>query len=483
MSSRTSLSIIVILLLSSLLCNGKQADVVVFEHSIRWTNENNFPHYLKLPDVREQIFTLVDKSLKQKFQFETLSVPSEVEYRVINGFGKPKISWPNSSGTDRYQVAILSAITRGTSNLSMFWSLTVSVRHAGKIIYNKAVNHELLPYTNSYYMNRQRWMEQPEFINLFTQLFEEALEIKQSLPAELSVNSKESCILKGTDLIPTNEEYNLYVADSVMGKDRHRIYQLRKDDQTLQTYIYRINDYVEGVYKESFGSAALTSVLDGLVNGSSNFKIPIPRTYSVLWNTLESSSGKKQVIRESRGTDQASTDTRETSPVYFFEVADMLNFNKDKISFAYFKVPNTNNEELSKRNFRPSGTYGTLGVTTTHILRGKNGNNDFELLYPEQDGILLITSNEKPVLAMPMINQNNKSRYFFHLKLADKNKSVSIMPLETNINSSNAQRYTLFSIKAFENDEVINSVKLIILMLHSIDWPPIYPQANADFEF
>jgi hypothetical protein len=483
MSSRNSLSLILLLLLSSLLCNGKQADVVVFEHSIRWTNENNFPHYLKLPDVREAIFASLDKCLKQKFQFETLSIPSEVEYRVINGFGKPKISWPNSSGTDLYQVAILSAITRGTSNLSMFWSITVSVRLAGKIIYNKSVNHELLPYTYSYYMNRQRWMEQSEFIGMFTQLIEEALELKQTLPAALSVNSKETCILKATDLIPSNEEYNLYVADSVIGKDRHRIYQLREDDQTLQTYIYRIDDFVDGVYKESFGSAAITSVLDGLVNGSSNFKIPIPRTYSVVWNTLESSSGKKQVIRESRGNDQTSTDSHETSPVYFFEVADMLNSNKDKISFAYFKVANTNNEELSKRNFRPSGTYGTLGVTTTHVLRGKNDNDDFELLYPEQDGMLQITSNDKPVLAMPMINQNNKSRHFFHLKLADKNKSVSIAPLETNINSANAQRYTLFTTKALEHDEVINSVKLIILMLHSIDWPPIYPQANVDFEF
>jgi hypothetical protein len=160
-----------------------------------------------------------------------------------------------------------------------------------------------------------------------------------------------------------------------------------------------------------------------------------------------------------------------------------LNSSTDQISFAYFKAPDTNNEELSKRNFRHTGTYGTLGVTATHILRGKNGSSDFELLYPEQDGMLLITSNEKPVLTMPMINQNNKSRHFFHLKLGDKNKSVSYAPLETNINSANAQRYAFFTTKEFEQEEVINSVKLIILMLHSIDWSPILPPTNSDFGY
>lgn len=483
MSYRINLLTFFVTLFTTLVSQGKHAEVVYFEHSIRWTNEYNFPHYLKLPDVRKSIYNSIEEGLKQKFQFEKISLPADVAYRVINGFGKQKMNWPNTRDKDQHEVGIVSAITRGTSNLNIYWSMTISVRHNGKVVYNKTVNHELFPYTNSYYMNRQRWMEQDEFIELFAQLFDEALEIKQPLPEVLPVNSKESCILKANDLIPSNTEYNLYVADSVMGKDRHRIYQLRRGDQTLQTYIYRMNDYVEAVYKESFGGAILSSVVDGLVNRGGNFQIPIPQTYSIVWNTLESSSGQKQIIRESQGNEQRTSNEKELSPVYFFEVADMLHTGQDRISFAYFKLPNTNNEDLNKRNYRYSGTYGTLGVTTTHILRGKNGNDDFELIYPEQDGMLLITLNEKPLLAMIMANQNNKSRHFFHLKLADKNKSAGLSPLETGMHSTSVQQYSLFASKELDPETAINSVKLIILMVHSIDWPPLFPQAVGDFEF
>jgi len=412
MFSRTASLLSIFLLLSTLLCRGKQAELVFMEHSIRWTNENNFPYYFKLPDVRDAVFTTLQQRLKQKFQFESVGIPADVGYRVINGFGKAKIAWPTSSGNDRHEIAILSAITRGTSNMSMLWSMTVSVRQSGKIIYTKEVNHELLPYSNSYYMNLQRWMEQKEFINFFILLLDEVLEFQKPLPAALPVNSKESSILKAADLIPSYIEYSLNVADSVMGKDRHRVYQLRIGDQNLQTYIYRINDYVAGTYKERFGSLVLSNFVNSMVNGT-GFRIPIPQTYYELWNTLASSSGKKQVIRESRGNDQVGSNGNKSTPVYVFEVMDMLQPNQDLVSFAYFKVPNTNNEQLNKRNFRPSGTYGTLGVTTTHILRGKNGDDDFELIYPEQDGMILITTNERPVLAMPIENQNSKSRHFF----------------------------------------------------------------------
>jgi hypothetical protein len=483
MFSRTT-SLVSFLLLSTLLCHAKSSEVVFLEHSIRWTNENNFPYHLKLPNVRAVIFTALEQRLKEKFQFETVGIPTNIEYRVINGFGKPKINWPKSSGNGSHEVAILSSITRATSNMSMFWSMTISVRYAGKIIYTKEVNHELLPYTNSFYMNRQRWMEQDEFIDFFILLLDEALELKPPQPLALAVNSKESGMRKAADLIPSSEEYSLYMADSIMGENRHRIYQLRQGEQTLQTYVYRINDYVESVYRETFGEAILTSLVNRLLNGGNQLqRLPIPGTYSIVWNTLESSSGKKQIIRESRGNDQVDGNGKPTSPVYLYEIADMLQAHEGRISFAYFQVRNTNNEELSSRNYRPSGTYGTLGVTTTHILRGKNGNNDFELLYPEQDGMLLITDNEKPVLAMPMENQNIKSRHFFNLELAEKNKAVFDSQPETGIRAANVQRYSLLAAKELDQEAVMNNVRLIILMVHSIQWPPLSPQSNGASEY
>jgi hypothetical protein len=467
-----------LLVLVALSCLGGQANVVYFEHSIRWTNESNFPYYLKLPEVRYAINSIVENRFKQKFKFEAVTIAVEPEYRRINGFGKSKITWPKSASADNHEIALISAITRGTYNMNMYWSMQVSVRQAGKIVYTKEVNHKLLPYSFSFYMNHQRWMEQKEFIQYFMVLLDEVLELQQPLPEGLPLNSKEMTQAKAIDLVPDNKIISLIVADTVMGKQRHRAYEVREDNKTIETFIYREADYLDAVYRESFSGALISELLNGIVNGTGLVRIPIPDRYEIRLNTLESSSGEKLVIRNSRGQDAPTNPANKDTSIPVFAL-ELMNINRPDATFfscAYFKALNTNNEQLSKQHFRPSGTYGTLGVTNTHFLRGQSAEQEIELIYPEQDGMLLMTNSGQSVGVMPMINENANSRHFFHLKLADNNKGIIPAELEAGMRSPHAQQYKLYIDKQQNPETVRRNILLLILMIHSIDWPPIDQQ-------
>jgi hypothetical protein len=467
-----------LLVFTSLWCQGNQAEVVYLEHSIRWTDESSFPYYLKLPEVRYAVNAIIQDRFKQKFNFETVKIEVEPEYRRINGFGKSKINWPKSSSSNTHEIAVVSAITRGTTNMSMYWSMQVSVRKAGKIVYTKEVNHQLLPYSFSFYMNHQRWMEQKEFIEFFHVLLDETLGLQQPLPEGLPLNSREMTHAKANDFVPDPRIISLIVADSVIDKTRNRIYQVREGNKALETFVYREADYLAAVYRESFSELFISELINGMVNGTGLVRIPIPRRYEVRLNTLESSTGEKLVIRNARGNDAVITNAnkKDNIPMFTFELMAIHQPAVTLFSCAYFKALNTNNEQLSRQHFKPSGTYGTLGVTNTHFIRGKTPEQEFELIYPEQDGMLLITNDGLSKGVMPMINENKDSRSFFHLKLADKNKGVVLSILEAGTRSPLAQQYTIFIDKQQDQETLRKNILLLIMMIHTIDWPPIDPQ-------
>jgi len=197
-------------------------------------------------------------------------------------------------------------------------------------------------------MNQQRWMEKKEFIQFFNALLDEALELQQPLPEGLPLNTREMTQAKAGDLVPDHRMISLIVADSVIDKTRNRIYQVREGNKTLETFIYREADYLAAVYRESFSEWFISELINGMVNGTGLVNIPIPSRYEVRLNTLESSSGEKLVIRNSRGNNVTSTTTskKDVIPVFAFELLDINRPNETLFSCAHFKALNTNNEQV-----------------------------------------------------------------------------------------------------------------------------------------
>ena len=74
--------------LISVSCVAQQAKVVVFKHELRWTDENRFPNYFHVPAIRDSVFGETKLELMNYLKVSDVKLPQNVDYRVINGFGK-----------------------------------------------------------------------------------------------------------------------------------------------------------------------------------------------------------------------------------------------------------------------------------------------------------------------------------------------------------------------------------------------------------
>jgi len=140
------------------------------QHELRWLEEYRFPPFVKNRDIAGTLLQHTASVLAAKFQAAEYSQPSQIDYRLISMFGKPKLKSPKSGAG--YQAAVLSFLTRGTTNTDVFWSFQVEVKQNGKTIYRKETEHQLL-----YYGPEERWFTAEEFITHYKNLFDELLEL------------------------------------------------------------------------------------------------------------------------------------------------------------------------------------------------------------------------------------------------------------------------------------------------------------------
>ena len=137
---RHTVSIIIILLFAQV--NFAQtAKIVQLDHSLRWLSEKNFPNYLDEPEVEEKIIFRIDSALKQKIEVEQIEFPAHFKYKLISFTGKSKIKMPKSKG-DHYMIAFSSGITRGTTNMRVFWNMKIEIQQGKQVIFANEIEHE-----------------------------------------------------------------------------------------------------------------------------------------------------------------------------------------------------------------------------------------------------------------------------------------------------------------------------------------------------
>ncbi len=159
---------------------GQNARVVLVKHELRWTDETRFPNYFLDPEVRDSIFSDTRMELMKFLNVNEVAFPEDIEYRIIDGFGKQKVEMPATKTSPDPQIAILSFITRGTSNFAMYWNMNILIKESGKNTVTKSASHELEYYDASGYFSPRCWLSAEDFRSVFSQLVREAL---GSLPA------------------------------------------------------------------------------------------------------------------------------------------------------------------------------------------------------------------------------------------------------------------------------------------------------------
>jgi hypothetical protein len=443
--------------------------LVLFEHSIRWMNESNFPYFLKLPEVQQEIRDGVAARLQQKFQLSEVILPDAPSYRVIDGFGKAKLTWPKTFAPNEQEFALVSAMSRESTSLAIIWNLEISARLNGKVAYAKTISREVVPLSVSGYFTRQRWLEANEFTYLFLKLVDAALDLHEMPEGAISVGSIDLVTNKINQLLSADEHYTLCI-DGGMLREMNSDYLLKKDAEIIEHFRYR-----EGADATRVKNSVWNEIVNGLL-GDAGLPVALSaKVKEVRMGKLIARDGAVIKFRLSwLGETQPDvlitlSGNAQMNYQIFGEVFDKKSPDALYASYIYFTRVNTNNEELTRKHFRLSGTYGTLGVSLIHFIRGNMNSKDFELIYQEQEGMVLLTIEDKPVAVLSMFNENPASRSFNGQKLSDKKRlSSGGTRINPDASSPAAEWYSLYTTSGVTEESLKDYLQLITMLFFSI---------------
>jgi hypothetical protein len=300
----------------------------------------------------------------------------------------------------------------------------------------------------------------------------EALGLTERLPRKIAVGSSEAVVKQITQQIPEFTRHQLAVSGAMM-RQSNTEYLLKKDSVELEKFLYKDKGSSTST-KGVLVSQIINEILKGITGINFQYTQTIKETRMGIIETSNGDANKLRLAWFMEKSDPGSTDesTRIVSPL----MGELYNKDNDKenvyASFVYYKKLNTNNQELSKRNFKLSGvSQKTLGVSDTHFIEGRLNGIPFEVVYPEQEGYAIISMNGAAICALSLFNENPKSRSFNGLKLSENKKMASggsSVLNKPDAASDEAEWYGLYTTKDIQKSEINNSVKLIISLFFSI---------------
>jgi hypothetical protein len=164
---------------------AQQVNLTSLHHEVRWLDEASFPPFAKDSVISRNMLAYTSSALSRKLNVNPGTIPRQVEYKLINMFGKPRfVSAANSANPNDYQASILSFITRATTGYEVFWEMKAEIRQNGKTIFSRETRHELLNYEASL-----NWFDEASFIQHFSVLIDELLELRAPLTQKYVLGS------------------------------------------------------------------------------------------------------------------------------------------------------------------------------------------------------------------------------------------------------------------------------------------------------
>jgi hypothetical protein len=85
--SLKTISITILVILIYTISFAQNAQVVVFKHGLRWTDETKFPYYFLCQDIRDSIFKDTKLELMNYLKVNEVVLPKDVSYKIFNGVG------------------------------------------------------------------------------------------------------------------------------------------------------------------------------------------------------------------------------------------------------------------------------------------------------------------------------------------------------------------------------------------------------------
>jgi hypothetical protein len=404
---------------------AQNAQVVVFKHELRWTDETRFPNYFLYQDIRDSIYKDTKLELMHYLKIPDVKLPEAIAYKIINGFGSQKIELPKTISSNDYEIGLFSFITRATVGELMYWKLNIVIRQHNKIILQKEVIHELEYFNVSGYVTSQQWLSPEEFHDVFKRLVKEALGVLPASNEKIILSSLETQEKKATALL-LNPTRQLLKINGAWKSASNFSAKLESDNETILDFNFK-DDIIWEFPKPSLSGflAPLFTQVTGL-NISYTEKVA-----NQIKGTLLFSDGQKFGINLK--WIEMETKSTTSDEVTFQRISNPLiaELYSEKEQIGYFlytqseEVRTTDKTETKFNPFNGYQTQNTLGIERIHRIEGSLYNKPLFAEYNENRGIIEIQSGDERLGVMVVQNCNPENRSIGNVTLSKNKRFIS----------------------------------------------------------
>ncbi len=402
---------------------GQNAMVVLVKHELRWTDETRFPNYFLDPEVRDSIFSDTRTELIKYLNVNEVVFPEDIEYRLIDGFGKQQVEMPATNPGPDPQIAIFSFITRETSGYAMYWHLNILIKESGKGVVTRNASHELEYYDASGYLSPRCWLSDLEFRSVFSQLIKEAMGTLPASDEKILLGSPEEKEKLVRSLFPDSQRTLLKIRGAWRNAGNFSAL-IESGTDTLMRMNYRQG--WESEYVIPSGTALFAGLFTSMTGLDFAYEQKVVREAR---GSMLFSDGRKVRIRlkwleiQERTVEEGVNSIRVTAPL----VAEIVEGDQLAGKFVCTYRSRVHASDRTTEKFSPFTGYrstNTFGTEQVYRIDGYLGGKQVYAEFNEYHGITAMGADTALLAMMVVQNCNPDSRTYGSSGLS-KNKKVS----------------------------------------------------------
>ena len=444
---------------------GQENGVVHFNHTLRWETESKFPNYFLIRQIRDSIYADIRKDLALKLNITDVSFPDNVEYRIINGFGKPKNELTKAAASQRYDVDIFSFITKKTAGFAVNWSVSVIIRKDDKVVLSKEVTHELENSNSAAYFAEKRWMSPLQFREILCGLIREAITGEMLYRDKITVGTLEEQEKEVRSWFPNSNRYLLKVNGTMQRADNFAACVVAENDTAIG-FVYK--DKLELEMQPVSLKPIFAELFTEITGLGTNYSIQGKERRR---GTIEFSNGLKLLIQLdliveiTSSTISDNVEIRTTVPMI-----GQIFIDKTPVgNFIYEEITQVISSGETKVKYSPvSGQYteNSLGTAVIHRISGTLHERKFSAEYNELFGLSELKYENETLASMVFQNCNPQNQQSFNKQKLSKNKifvtgSSSNVGVPSMKKETKQEWYPLFIKKNSTPEELVNSLEIL----------------------
>lgn len=431
MNAPKILCLLVVILSVENITSAQIPQVVVFNHTLRWTDEVKFPNYFLQPEIRDSVFNNTKTELMRWFSVTDLKFPEDIIYSFIQGTGKQKTSMPEATSGNNPEIGIFSFITRATVGFGMLWKFKIIIRQNNKILLEREVSHELEYFNPAGYVESRRWISPEEFRDIFHKLVRETLGFQPAANEKIVLGSLES-IEKKVQAISPRLKRTIFKINGGWKSGGNFSGLIESGTDTLLKFNFKQSTIEET--GSSLNHPLLAALFTDITGIDISYNEQINRELSGVLTFSDNQTFEIKLKWLTTGTSSIKGDDNLVTNISNPLTAELFDQKLPSGYFLYVSLEKVNatDKTTEKTNaFAGTQKVNTLGIETIHRIKGVLSGKSIFGEFNENQGIVMINSESDLLGVMIVENCNPESRSVSGNKVS-KNK-VFLVPSTSNV--------------------------------------------------